>query len=131
MHFQKREYSQAKLISILRGSILDIVVDLRKDSETFGKYFSIVLNEKNKKVLFIPKNFAHGFLTLEDNTEIFYKCDNFHNPQSEAGIIWNDRDLNIEWNLKKYKINESELIISEKDKKNISFKEYKKINNIE
>ena len=130
LHFQKGEYSQAKLISILRGSILDIVVDLRKDSETFGKYFSIVLNEKNKKVLFIPKNFAHGFLTLEDNTEIFYKCDNFYNPQSEAGIIWDDSDLNIEWNLKKYKINESELIISEKDKKNMSFKEYKKINNI-
>ena len=130
LHFQKGEYSQAKLISILRGSILDIVVDLRKDSETFGKYFSIVLNEKNKKVLFIPKNFAHGFLTLEDNTEIFYKCDNFYNPQSEAGIIWNDRDLNIEWNLKKYKINKGKLIISEKDKKNMSFKEYKKINNI-
>ncbi|ALF20443.1 dTDP-4-dehydrorhamnose 3,5-epimerase [Fusobacterium nucleatum] len=130
LHFQKGEYSQAKLISILRGSILDIVVDLRKNSETFGKYFSIELNEKNKKVLFIPKNFAHGFLTLEDNTEIFYKCDNFYNPQSEAGIIWDDSDLNIEWNLKKYKINESELIISEKDKKNTSFKEYKKINNI-
>ena len=119
------------MISILRGSILDIVIDLRKNSETFGKYFSIELNEKNKKVLFIPKNFAHGFLTLEDNTEIFYKCDNFYNPQSEAGIIWNDSDLNIEWNLKKYKINESELIISEKDKKNTSFKEYKKINDIE
>ncbi|WYE49478.1 dTDP-4-dehydrorhamnose 3,5-epimerase [Fusobacterium vincentii] len=130
LHFQKREYSQAKLISILRGSILDIVVDLRKDSETFGKYFSIELNEKNKKVLFIPKNFAHGFLTLEDNTEIFYKCDNFYNPQSEAGIIWDDSDLNIEWNLKKYKINKGKLIISEKDKKNMSFKEYKKINNI-
>ena len=130
MHFQKDEYSQAKLISILRGSILDIVVDLRKNSETFGKYFAIEINEKNKKMLFIPKGLAHGFLTLEDDTEIFYKCDNFYNPQSEAGIIWNDSDLNIEWNLKKYKINESELIISEKDKKNMSFKEYKKINNI-
>ena len=119
------------MISILRGSILDIVVDLRKDSETFGKYFSIELNEKNKKVLFIPKNFAHGFLTLEDNTEIFYKCDNFYNPKSEAGIIWNDKDLNIDWNLEKYNIKESELIISEKDKKNTSFKEYKKINDIE
>ena len=131
MHFQKEEYSQAKLINILKGSILDIVVDLRKNSETFGKYFAIEINEKNKKMLFIPKGLAHGFLTLEDDTEIFYKCDNFYNPQSEAGIIWNDSDLNIEWNLKKYKINESELIISEKDKKNISFKEYKKINNIE
>ena len=131
MHFQKDEYSQAKLISILRGSILDIVVDLRKNSETFGKYFAIEINEKNKKMLFIPKGFAHGFLTLEDDTEIFYKCDNFYNPKSEAGIIWSDRDLNIDWNFKKYSINENELIISEKDKKNISFKEYKKINNIE
>ena len=119
------------MISILKGSILDVVVDLRKDSKTFGKYFSIELNEKNKKMLFIPKYFAHGFLTLEDNTEIFYKCDNFYNPKSEVGIIWNDIDLNIEWNLQKYGIAREELIISEKDKKNISFKEYKKINNIE
>ena len=131
MHFQSGEYSQAKLISILKGSILDVVVDLRKDSKTFGKYFSIELNEKNKKMLFIPKYFAHGFLTLEDNTEIFYKCDNFYNPKSEVGIIWNDIDLNIEWNLQKYGIAREELIISEKDKKNISFKEYKKINSLE
>ena len=131
LHFQKDEYSQAKLISILRGSILDIVVDLRENSETFGECFSIELNEKDKRMLFIPKYFAHGYLTLEDNTEIFYKCDNFYNPKSEAGIMWNDRDLNIEWNFKKYGINENELIISEKDKKNMSFKEYKKINNIE
>ena len=131
LHFQKDEYSQAKLISILRGSILDIVVDLRENSETFGECFSIGLNEKDKRMLFIPKYFAHGYLTLEDNTEIFYKCDNFYNPKSEAGIMWNDRDLNIEWNFKKYGINENELIISEKDKKNMSFKEYKKINNIE
>ena len=131
LHFQKGEYSQAKLISILRGSILDIVVDLRENSETFGVYFSIELNEKDKRMLFIPKYFAHGYLTLEDNTEFFYKCDNFYNPKSEAGIMWNDKDLNIEWNFKKYGINENELIISEKDKKNMSFKEYKKINNIE
>ena len=94
MHFQKGEYSQAKLISILRGSILDIVVDLRENSETFGVYFSIELNEKDKRMLFIPKYFAHGYLTLEDNTEFFYKCDNFYNPKSEAGIMWNDKDLN-------------------------------------
>ena len=119
------------MISILKGSILDVVVDLRKDSKTFGKYFSIELNEKNKKMLFIPKYFAHGFLTLEDNTEIFYKCDNFYNPKSEVGIVWNDRDLNIEWNLQKYGIKENKLIISEKDRKNISFKEYKKINSLE
>ena len=131
LHFQKEDYSQAKLISVLKGSILDIVVDLRKNSETFGKYIAVELNEKNKKMLFIPKGFAHGFLTLEDGTEIFYKCDNFYNPQSESGIIWNDRDLNIDWNFKRYNLNENELIISEKDKKNISFKEYKKINGIE
>ena len=131
LHFQKEDYSQAKLISVLKGGILDIVVDLRKNSETFGKYIAVELNEKNKKMFFIPRNFAHGFLTLEDNTEFFYKCDNFYNPKSESGIIWTDIDLDIDWNFKKYSINENELIISEKDKKNISFKEYKKINDIE
>ena len=128
---QKGKYSQAKLINILKGSVLDVVVDLREDSKTFGKYYSIELSEKNKKMLFVPKYFAHGFLTLENDTQIFYKCDNFYNPKSEVGIIWNDIDLNIEWNLQKYGIAREELIISEKDKKNISFKEYKKINNIE
>ena len=128
---QKGKYSQAKLINILKGSVLDVVVDLREDSKTFGKYYSIELSEKNKKMLFVPKYFAHGFLTLENDTQIFYKCDNFYNPKSEAGIMWNESDLNIEWNFKKYGINENELIISEKDKKNMSFKEYKKINNIE
>ena len=123
---QKGKYSQAKLINILKGSVLDVVVDLREDSKTFGKYYSIELSEKNKKMLFVPKYFAHGFLTLENDTQIFYKCDNFYNPKSEAGIMWNDSDLNIEWNFKKYGINENELIISEKDKKNMSFKEYKK-----
>ena len=131
LHFQKGEYSQAKLVRVLKGAVLDIAIDLRENSETFGKYFAVELNEKNKKMFFIPRGFAHGFLTLEDDTEFFYKCDNFYNPQSEAGIIWNDGDLNIDWNFKKYGINEKELIISEKEKKNISFKEYKKINNIE
>ena len=131
LHFQKEKYSQAKLVRVLKGAVLDIAIDLRKNSETFGKYVTVELNEKNKKMFFIPRNFAHGFLTLENNTEFFYKCDNFYNPKSEAGIMWNDKDLNIEWNFKKYGINENELIISEKDKKNMSFKEYKKINNIE
>ena len=126
LHFQKGEYSQAKLVRVLKGSVLDVAVDLRENSETFGKYFIVKLSEENKKMFFIPREFAHGFLTLEDNTEFFYKCDNFYNPKSEAGIIWNDSDLDINWNLKKYNIDESELIISEKDKKNISFKEYKK-----
>ena len=130
LHFQKGEYSQAKLVRVLKGAVLDVAIDLRENSKTFGKYFAVELSEKNKKMFFIPRNFAHGFLTLEDNTEFFYKCDNFYNPKSEAGIIWNDSDLNIEWNFEKYNINESKLIISEKDKKNMSLKEYKKINNI-
>ena len=118
-------------MQVLKGAILDIVVDLRENSKTFGRYISIELNEENKKMLFIPRKFAHGFLTLEDNTEIFYKCDNFYNPKSEVGIVWNDIDLNIEWNLQKYGIKENKLIISEKDRKNISFKEYKKVNSLE
>ena len=105
---------------------MDITVDLRKNSETFGKYIAVELNDKNKQMLFIPRGFAHGFLTLEDNTEFIYKCDNFYNPKSEVGIIWNDTDLNIDWNLDKYNIKEKELIISEKDKKNITFKEYRR-----
>ena len=124
--FQKDEYAQTKLVYVLRGAVLDVTVDLRKNSETFGKYVAVELNEKNKKMLFIPKGFAHGFLTLEDDTEFVYKCDNFYNPKSEVGLIWNDLDLNIDWNLKKYNMKEEELIISEKDKKNITFKEYRR-----
>ena len=127
LHFQKGEYAQAKLVYVLRGAVLDITVDLRETSETFGKYVVVELNDKNKRMLFIPRGFAHGFLTLEDDTEFIYKCDNFYNPKSEVGIIWNDTDLNIDWNLDKYNIKEEELIISEKDKKNITFKGYGRI----
>ena len=126
LHFQKGDSAQAKLVRVLKGSVLDIAIDLREDSETFGKYVAVELNEKNKRMFFIPRGFAHGFLTLEDNTEFFYKCDNFYNPKSEGGLIWNDIDLNIDWNLDKYNIKEEELIISEKDKKNITFKEYRR-----
>jgi len=126
LHFQKDEDAQAKLVYVLRGAVLDITVDLRENSETFGKYEVVELNEKNKRMLFIPRGFAHGFLTLENNTEFIYKCDNFYNPKSEVGIVWNDVDLNINWNLEKYNIKEEELIISEKDKKNITFKEYRR-----
>ena len=128
LHFQKGEFAQAKLVRVLKGAVLDIAVDLREDSKTFGKYVTIELSEENKRMFFIPRGFAHGFLTLKDNTEFFYKCDNFYAPQAEDGLIWNDADLKIEWNFKKYNINEKELIISEKDKKNKSFLEYKKEN---
>lgn len=131
LHFQKGEFAQAKLVRVLKGAVLDIAVDLREDSKTFGKYVAIELSEENKKMFFIPRGFAHGFLALTDEVESYYKCDNFYTPQAEDGLVWNDDDLKIEWNFKKYKINEKELIISEKDKKNKSFLEYKKENKID
>lgn len=115
LHFQTQS-SQGKLIRIVKGSVFDVAVDLRKDSKTFGKYFTIELSAENKKIIFIPREFAHGFLTLEDNTQILYKCDNYYNPEYENGIIWNDKDLNINWNLKKYNIEKEDIILSPKDK---------------
>ncbi len=131
LHFQKGEFAQAKLVRVLKGAVLDVAVDLREDSKTFGKYVAIELSEENKRMFFIPRGFAHGFLALTDEVESYYKCGNFYVPQAEDGLIWNDVDLKIEWNFKKYNINEKELIISEKDKKNKSFLEYKKENKID
>lgn len=110
LHFQKDEFSQAKLVRVVKGSVLDIAVDIRPTSPTFGKYFSIVLSEQNNKQLFIPRGFAHGFLVLEDHTVFAYKCDNYYNKASESGIIYNDKTLNIDWQFPK-----TSLIISEKD----------------
>jgi len=112
LHFQKGEYSQAKLVRVIKGSVLDVCVDIRKTSKSFGQYFSIILDDKEKKQLFIPKGIAHGFLVLEDDTIFSYKCDNYYHKPSERGIVYNDKDLNIDWG-----IPESELILSEKDKK--------------
>lgn len=110
LHFQKAEHSQAKLVRVIKGKVQDVAVDLRPKSETFGHYVSVELSESNKKQLFVPRGFAHGFLVLEDNTIFSYKCDNYYNKDSESGIIFNDVDLNINWNLP-----EDELIISGKD----------------
>lgn len=123
LHFQTKQ-AQGKLIRVLRGEILDVVVDLRKNSETFGKYFKIVLSENNRKMLFVPKGFAHGFLTLQDNTEIEYLCTDFYSPDFDSGIMWNDEDLNIDWELEKYGLNEDKLIISQKDKRQQTLKEF-------
>lgn len=123
LHFQTRQ-AQGKLIRVLKGEILDVVVDLRKESETFGKYFKILLTESNRKMLFIPKGFAHGFLTLKDETEIEYLCTDYYTPEFDSGIIWNDRDLNIDWELEKYGLKEENLIISEKDKQQQTLKEF-------
>lgn len=124
LHIQTKN-TQAKLVRVTFGSVYDIAVDLRKWSKTYWQWVWILLSGENKKQFFIPKWFAHGFLTLEDDTEFMYKCDDFYNPNAESGIIWNDKKLNIDWE-KYYDI--SNLIISEKDKKNLSFIDFDKNN---
>jgi len=111
LHFQTGNYEQAKLVRVINGSVLDVCLDLRKDSPTYGKHFSITLSKENKKQLFIPRGFAHGFVVLENDTIFSYKCDNYYNKASESGIIYNDKDLDIDWHLPA-----AELILSEKDK---------------
>ena len=121
LHFQKGTCAQAKLVRVLQGEVLDVAVDLRKTSPTFMQHVSVRLSDKNKKQMFVPRGFAHGFVVLSQTAKFFYKCDNYYNKSSEAGIIYNDADLNIDWILK-----EDELIISDKDMilpklKNLSF----------
>ncbi|WP_435260860.1 dTDP-4-dehydrorhamnose 3,5-epimerase [Tenacibaculum sp. nBUS_03] len=110
LHFQKGEFAQAKLVRVVAGKVLDVVVDLRINSETYGKHFSVILSGENKKQLFIPRGFAHGYSVLENNTLFTYKCDNYYNKESEGGIIYNDATLNIDWNLL-----DTEVKLSEKD----------------
>src|SRR5690606_38385371 len=117
IHFQKREYAQAKLVRVLQGEVLDVVVDLRKGSKTFGQHEAIILSDTNKKQLFVPKEFGHGFITLSEISEFAYKCDQYYHKESESGIIYNDPTLNIDWRLP-----ESEIIVSDKDKELLSFK---------
>jgi dTDP-4-dehydrorhamnose 3,5-epimerase len=123
LHFQI-ENVQLKLVRCIRGKVLDVAVDLRRNSKTFGQYFSIELSEENKLMLFIPKYFAHGFLVLSEEAEIIYKVDEYYDPKSDSGIIWNDETLNIDWQLEKYGLSESNLIISEKDKRLMTFKDF-------
>lgn len=118
LHFQKGAYAQAKLVRVLEGKVLDVAVDLRKDSSTFGKSFTLELSDSSDTQLFVPRGFAHGFLVLSETAIFFYKCDNFYNKESEGGIAYNDPDLNIDW-----KIDPSSIILSEKDKTNPSLKQ--------
>ena len=111
LHFQTGEYAQAKLVRVIRGEVLDVAVDVRPNSKTFGQHFSIILNAKNNKQLFVPRGFAHGFAVLQDDTIFAYKCDNFYNKEAESGIIYNDPEIAIDWML-----NEDEIILSDKDK---------------
>ena len=117
LHFQTGEYAQAKLVRVIKGKALDVVGDVRPESATFGKTFSVILSEENNKQLFVPRGFAHGFSVLEDNTIFSYKCDNYYNKASEGGIMYNDKELDINWMLK-----QEEVILSEKDQRLQTFK---------
>lgn len=120
LHFQNPPFAQAKLVRVLSGKVLDVAVDLRPESATFGKYFGIELSAENKKQLFIPRGFGHGFVVLSDTAEFAYKCDNLYSKEHESGIIYNDSDLNIDW-----QIETGNLIISEKDEQLKTFAEIK------
>lgn len=123
MHFQY-ENTQDKLVRVVAGSVYDVVVDLRKDSATFGKWYGVVLSAQNKRQFFVPKGFAHGFLTLEDNTEFLYKCTDYYAPQYDSGILWNDKDVAVDWRLDEFGLKEEELTLSDKDRKQQTLKEY-------
>lgn len=110
MHYQLNPMAQTKLVRVLQGEVQDVVVDIRKNSSTYGKHLSINLSEDNKKQLLIPRGFAHGFLTLTETAVFHYKCDNFYSAEYDSGIFWNDESVGIKWQL-----HESELIFSEKD----------------
>ena len=119
LHFQNPPYAQAKLVRCLKGSVLDVALDLRKDSKTYGCFETTLLSEENKNQLFIPKGFAHGFVVLSETAIFSYKVDNYYNSDSESGILWNDPDLKIDWKTPK-----DEIIISEKDKKLSTFNNF-------
>ncbi len=110
LHFQKGDHAQAKLVSVLQGKVQDVVVDLRKNSETFGEHLSIELSAENKKQLFIPKGFAHGFLTLSESAHVLYKCDAYYNKESEKSIMYSDKSLGIHWNMER-----DQIMVSAKD----------------
>lgn len=117
LHYQVNPFSQAKLVRVVEGCVFDVAVDLRPGSATFGKWFGVELSGSNKKQMFIPRDFAHGFSVLSETAVFSYKCDNYYSPQHERGILYNDPDLNINW-----QIPEAEAVVSEKDKKNNLFR---------
>jgi len=118
LHFQKPPHAQGKLVRVIRGSIYDVAVDIRKNSPTYGQWQGIELSDKNHKMFWIPPGFAHGFCTLEDNTIVNYKCTDYYNPDAEDGLMWNDPSLGIEWPM------DSEPILSEKDSDYTPFSGY-------
>jgi dTDP-4-dehydrorhamnose 3,5-epimerase len=109
LHFQAPPYAQGKLVRVIKGAVLDVVVDIRKNSKTYGKHFALELNEQNKTMLWVPEGFAHGFVTLQNDTIFYYKCTNYYHKESEGCVKWNDTQLGIDWNV-------SDPLLSEKDK---------------
>ena len=118
LHLQKGVHAQAKLVSCLEGRVWDVAVDLREDSPTFAQWFGIELSAKNRLQFYVPRGFGHGFSVLSEHAVFAYKCDNFYNKESEGGVLWNDAELNIDWNLP-----ETDVILSDKDKVQPSFAE--------
>ncbi len=118
LHFQKGEYAQSKLVRVVKGTVLDVAVDIRKGSPTFGKYVSVELTAENHRQFFVPRGFAHGFAVLSEEAVFQYKCDNFYAPQAEGALAWDDPDIGIEWGIPVDKI-----ILSEKDKNHPSLTE--------
>ena len=118
LHFQNPPFSQGKLVRVIQGSVLDVAVDIRKDSPTYGEHVSVLLSGENKTMFWIPPGFAHGFSTLEDNTIFSYKCSGIYNKESEGSLMWNDSDLKIDWQIEN-------AIISEKDQNSDHFKNFK------
>ena len=117
LHYQAKPYGQAKLVRCSKGRIYDVAVDIRPNSETFGQYVKVELSEVNKQMLFIPEGFAHGFVALTDEVELLYKASGEYNPQADRGLLWNDKDINIDWNI------DFEPLLSEKDKVQPTLKE--------
>lgn len=124
LHFQQGEYAQAKLVRVLEGKVLDVVVDIRTASPSFGQSYTVELSDDNKLQLFVPRGFAHGFIVLSETATFFYKCDNYYNKESESGIYYNDSDLAIDW-----KVPADKIQLSAKDKELSSFRELLKKNN--
>ena len=122
LHFQKPPFAQSKLVRVIKGAVLDVAVDIRKDSPTFGQYVSVELTGENHRQFFIPRGFAHGFSVLSEEVIFQYKCDNFYSPQSEGAIAWNDPDLNIDWRIPAEKV-----VLSEKDSKHPRLKDWQNV----